>query len=132
MKPSRRKLSQEVVKAIIANPGRKGDLLKQLAAYLIVNKKAAQADLLMLDIANELEQSQGLVVAEVSSARPLTSVSRDAIKAKLKAQTGAKNIELNEQIEPELIGGIVVRTPKFELDASVKRQLKQLAAKGVI
>lgn len=132
MKPSRRKLSQEVVKAIIANPGRKGDLLKQLAAYLIVNKKAAQADLLMLDIANELEQSQGLVVAEVSSARPLTSVSRDAIKAKLKAQTGAKNIELNEQIKPELIGGIVVRTPKFELDASVKRQLKQLAAKGVI
>jgi F-type H+-transporting ATPase subunit delta len=132
MKPSRRRLAKEVVKAIIANPERKADLLKQLAAFLIVNKKANQADLLMLDIANELDQSQGLVVAEVSSARPLSVASKNAIKSRLKAQTGAKNVELNEQIKPELIGGIVVRTPKFELDASVKRQLTQIAAKGVI
>jgi len=129
MKLSRRRLAKEVTKAILAEPARKNEILNQLAAYLLTNKKAAQADLLMLDIANELEETQGQLVANVVSARPLSSVSKMAITDKLKRQTGAKTVELNEELKPELIGGIVVRTPKFELDASVKRQLNRLPQK---
>ncbi|HSE29762.1 MAG TPA: F0F1 ATP synthase subunit delta [Candidatus Saccharimonadales bacterium] len=131
MKISRRRLAKEVVRALQSTPEHKGELIQQLAAHLLVNKKANQADLLMLDIANELEESQGQLVATVSSARPLSDASKVAVVAKLKKQTGAKNVELNEELKPELIGGIVVRTPKYELDSSVKRQLNQIAAKGV-
>jgi F-type H+-transporting ATPase subunit delta len=131
MKISRRRLAKEVVKMILDQPARKNELLKQLAAYLIINKKANQADLLMLDIANELQDLKGQLVASVSSARPLSAAAKSAIMAKLKNQTGANTVELNEQLNPELIGGIVVRTPKYELDASVRRQLNQIATKGV-
>jgi F-type H+-transporting ATPase subunit delta len=85
----------------------------------------------MLDIANELQDLKGQLVASVSSARPLSAAAKSAIMAKLKNQTGANTVELNEQLNPELIGGIVVRTPKYELDASVRRQLNQIATKGV-
>lgn len=45
----------------------------------------------------------------------------------LKKATGAQNVELSETVEPELIGGVVIRTPQLELDASVKRRLTQIA-----
>lgn len=126
-KLSRRRVAREIVSLLMAHPERQSDLLKQTAAYLLQHKKAHEAHLLMLDIAKELQENQGVVTAEVRSAFGLTSTSREGIADMLKKVTGAGNVELSETVEPELIGGVVIRTPEFELDASVKRQLNQLA-----
>jgi len=126
-KLSRRRVAHEIVALLVAHPERQAELLKQTAAYLLHHKKANEAHLLLLDIAEELQKVQGVVTAEVRSAFGLTSASRDGIAAMLKKVTGAQTVELSETVEPELIGGVVIRTPEFELDASVKRQLNQLA-----
>lgn len=126
-KLSRRRIAREIVQLIAKNPERQAEILKQTAAYLLQHKKAHEAHLLLLDIAQELQTTQGLVTAEVQSAFGLASATRENIVATLKQVTGAKNVELSETVQPELIGGVVIRTPQFELDASVKRQLNQLA-----
>lgn len=126
-KLSRRRVAREIVRLLTEQPDRKAELLKQTAAYLLQTKKANQAHLLLLDIADELQESQGTIVAEVQTAFGLGSATRENIVAMLKKATGAQNVELSETVEPELIGGVVIRTPQLELDASVKRRLTQIA-----
>jgi F-type H+-transporting ATPase subunit delta len=63
----------------------------------------------------------------VRTAFGLNDTTRDSIIAMLKRETGAQTVELSVRVEPELIGGVVITTPQFALDASIKRQLTQLA-----
>lgn len=126
-KLSRRRVAREVVRLLVAQPERKHTLLQQVAAYLIQTKQANQAHLLLGDIADELLAAEGTLSADVRSAFALTSASRDSIIAMLKRETNAKTVELNATVEPELIGGVIITTPQLALDASIKRQLTQLA-----
>lgn len=128
MKISRRRLAQELTRLIIKEPSRKNALIKQTAGYLIANKQANQAHLLIKDIALEMQHA-GHVVASVDSAFPLTDATRAHIKRVLQ-KDGAKTVELTERVVPELMGGVVIRTPRAELDASVARQLKQISQLG--
>lgn len=126
-KLSRRRIACEVVRLLVANPARKDELLRQVAAYLIQTKQASQSHLLLGDIADELLAAEGMLSAEVRSAFALSDASRDNIITMLKRETGATTVELNQKIEPGLIGGVIITTPQFALDASIKRQLTQLA-----
>lgn len=126
-KLSRRRIAAQIVQLIATNPARQTQILQQTAAYLVQSKKAGEAHLLMLDIAQVLQQTQGLATAEVQSAFGLTGATRDNIVSMLKQVTGANSVELSETVKPELVGGVVIRTPEFELDASVKRHLAQIA-----
>jgi F0F1-type ATP synthase delta subunit len=126
-KLSRRRVARELVRLLKEQSARKNELLKMTAAYLIQTKQASSAHLLLQDIADELLASQHQLSAEVRSAFGLSNATREGIVAMLKRETGAKTVELSEIVEPELIGGVVIRTPQAQLDASVKRQLTQLA-----
>ena len=46
----------------------------------------------------------------------------------LKLETGAKTVELSERIDGDLLGGVIVRTPEAEMDASLKKKLTRLRA----
>lgn len=124
---SRRRIAREVVRLLAEQPARRGELMAQVAAYLVQTKQAHAAHLLINDIANELLRRQGTLSAEVRSAFGLSAATREGIVAMLKKATGATQVELGETVEPALIGGVVVRTPEAELDASIKRQVNQLA-----
>lgn len=124
---SRRRLARELVRLLAEQPDRQAELLRQTAAYLLATKQAHQAHLLVNDIAEELQAAQGHLGAEVRTAFALGDDTRQSIVATLQQLTGAKTVELNETVQPELLGGVVVRTPQLELDASIKRQLSQLA-----
>jgi F0F1-type ATP synthase delta subunit len=126
VKIARRRLARELVRLLTQQPARKDELLRQTAAYLLHTKQAHQLHLLMNDVADELTVA-GHLTAEVQSALGLSDDSRQAIIVMLQQTTGAKTVELTETTAPELLGGVVVRTPRFELNASVKRHLMQLA-----
>lgn len=63
----------------------------------------------------------------VTSAAPLEASAIERIKAKLTAEgLASSNIELEERIDPTLIGGFVVQVGDRLYDASVKSQLATL------
>lgn len=126
-KLSRRRIARELTRLLIAHPERRSILLQQVAAYLVHHKQVNQLHLLVNDIADELLAQQKHVSADVTTAFGLKINSREHVVAMLKKATGAQTVALTETVDPSLIGGIVVRTPQLELDASVKRQLTQLA-----
>jgi F-type H+-transporting ATPase subunit delta len=68
---------------------------------------------------------KGIVTATVYTAMPVGDEVKEQINTFLKKQTN-KTIELHTGIEPELIGGFVLRYNDKLLDASVSTQLKTL------
>lgn len=124
---SRRRLARELVRVIAEQPQQRADLVRKAAAYLVANKQVGQAHLLVSDIADELQASQGVLYAEIDSASELSSATRQAVADLLKKQTGAREVQLHTAVVPGLIGGVVVRTPRYRLDASIATQLKTIA-----
>jgi F-type H+-transporting ATPase subunit delta len=66
-----------------------------------------------------------LLPVEVTSAIDLDPATVSSIGEQIGAQTGRK-VELSSRVDPDILGGIVLRVGNFVLDASIRNQLGQL------
>ncbi len=80
-----------------------------------------------LDLLRDLKN---ITVAEVRTAFPLEPQREAAIKQALEKMTG-KNIELRSIVDPELIGGVVIKVGDRVYDGSVKKRLQVLGERFV-
>ncbi|MEN6430420.1 MAG: ATP synthase F1 subunit delta [Coriobacteriales bacterium] len=71
------------------------------------------------------EAERGIVVAEVTTAVPLTDALRAALVDKLSTALGRK-VSLRESVDESILGGIVIRVAGRVLDGSVTSQLREL------
>ena len=71
-------------------------------------------------------QLNNTVLAEVTSATQLTDEQRQTISNKVKELTGAAGVELKTSIDPELIGGAVIKVGSQVYDASLRGQLRRI------
>ena len=71
------------------------------------------------------EQENQLLPVSVTSAVELDEATVRQIGDKIAEQTGRK-VELSAHVEPDILGGIVVRVGNAVLDASVRNRLEQL------
>lgn len=125
-KVSRRELARTITRQLL--DGRDGQaLMRQTAAYLIEHGMAAQAEMLIRDIAIELQQETGHVSGTIVSAFAPSSATLEQLKSYIKEATGAKSLEVSVVQDKTLLGGVVIQTPERQLDASVRRKLDQLA-----
>lgn len=86
------------------------DLLSRIAeSFLVINR-----------------QHLGIEKVDVISAIELDLPTIESIKKYILAQTGAKEIELNSSINPELIGGMQIKFGDNMLDTSISAKLKKL------
>ncbi len=69
---------------------------------------------------------RGEVSAEVTSAHPLTDDQLSALSAKLQAREG-RTVKLKASVNPELLGGLVVRIGSTQIDSSIRTRLNSLA-----
>jgi len=126
-KISRRRIAREFVRTLREQPTHKTVLVRQLAAYLIDIKQTQQLDLLLQDVADELYVQEGRLNAVITTATPASQTTKDAVASLLTKATGAKSVEVTAATDPSLLGGVIVRTPRQQLDASVRRQLNHIA-----
>src|SRR3989304_4112029 len=75
-----------------------------------------------------LRRERGIALAQVRTALPIGDEQRTAIVARLEALTGER-IEMEETVDPGLIGGIAVRIGDRLYDASVRSRLERLRAR---
>ena len=73
-------------------------------------------------------ERQGILVVAVASSRRLDANQERKLSEKLEKFTG-KRVQLENKIEPSLIGGVVTRIGTTLYDGSVHAQLQQLKAK---
>lgn len=82
------------------------------------------------DIASLFEQmrasAQGVRHLQVRSAHPLEDEERSRLAAVLEKRFGAK-VDISDEVDESLIGGIVIRDGDSVIDASVRGKLRALA-----
>jgi len=126
-KASRRVLARTIATKLLAEPDKRKHWITVLAAYLMDHGMEEDAELMINDIAHELYEQSGHLIVEVTAARELSQTIRDDLSAMLKQATGAKYIDMTERTDPDLLGGLVARTPDAVADLSVRTKLKRLA-----
>ncbi|MGE0416800.1 MAG: F0F1 ATP synthase subunit delta [Acetobacteraceae bacterium] len=76
-------------------------------------------------------ERRGIITAHVASAQPLNDLQRQQLRARL-IEAGYGNVNILEKVEPDLLGGLVVRIGARLYDTSLKSRLQRLqyAMKG--
>jgi ATP synthase F1 delta subunit len=71
------------------------------------------------------EEAHKLLPVEVTTAIELDKATIQEIGDRVGEQTG-RQVELTSDVDPDLLGGIVLRVGNFILDASIRNRLEQL------
>ncbi|MBC6481580.1 MAG: F0F1 ATP synthase subunit delta [Hormoscilla sp. GM7CHS1pb] len=66
------------------------------------------------------------VLAEVTSTVELTEAQKQAAIERVKGMTGAAAVELESKIDPEIIGGVIIKVGSQVIDASLRGQLRRI------
>jgi F-type H+-transporting ATPase subunit delta len=87
---------------------------------------------MMRDFRALLARERGEVSAYVASAHPLTSDQLTALKDALRVQIG-KDVQVNTRVDPNLLGGLIVKVGSKMIDSSLRTKLNNLkvAMKGI-
>ena len=128
---------QAVLKNPIIGIDKKKSILNQLfgansskvvmAFFNIVVSKGRSEILYAIgkEFLNEFNRRQGIITAEVTSAAPLTEEQKSKIAA-LVIEATNKKIVLQTNIDPELIGGFVLKVGDKQIDTSIASSLNKL------
>jgi F-type H+-transporting ATPase subunit delta len=73
-----------------------------------------------------LRELNQIVLADVISAVELSEEQTSIIKDRVAGLTGARNVELSVQIDPSLLGGLIVKVGSQVIDASLRGQLRRI------
>lgn len=108
-----------------------GKLVRDFVGVVVANRRLRSLRLIVSTFAALVAEKRGQVVAEVSSANGLSDVQREQLRARL-IEIGYGNVNFVEQVDPSLLGGLVLRIGSRLYDTSLKSRLQRLqfAMKG--
>ncbi|EOT47087.1 MULTISPECIES: ATP synthase F1 subunit delta [Enterococcus] len=88
-------------------------------------------DLLLIidEYERRFDDKQGLIIGTVTTAVELTAQQKSAIEMQIAPLLGYEKAQLTEQIDPTIIGGVVVEANHQVVDGSVKSRLEELRMK---
>lgn len=69
------------------------------------------------------------VLAEITSAHPLTEAQQNTLTEKVKAMTNARSVEISTTLDPDLLGGVIIKVGSRVVDASLRGQLRRIGMK---
>jgi F-type H+-transporting ATPase subunit delta len=98
--------------------------------FLIILVNRDRINLIKFVITNYLElvyQTASIKMIEVSTAFAFSNSQKNTLIQKLKELTNAREIRLEVNVNPDLIGGFLIKTESKVIDLTIKNQLKQLA-----
>ena len=130
----------EAVRSPLLPAGRKHAIVDEIFAgkvnditlsylHLLVDKRREDA---MPDTQEEYvllaNQARGIITAQVTTAVGMTEQQEALITAKLAEMTG-KSVHLEKVLDPEVIGGVLVRIGDTVIDGSIRGKLETLREK---
>ncbi|MDK2821278.1 MAG: F-type H+-transporting ATPase subunit delta [Clostridia bacterium] len=114
---------QKIVEAIFPDFN---DLLKNFLNMTIAKGREKAIPEIVTEFRQLVDKENNILPVDVFSAVPLTDEVKAALKERLQAVT-KQNIRLNNLVNPEILGGIIIRLGDRVLDASLKKKLELLA-----
>ena len=106
-------------------------LVQDFVGVVANNRRLGALRGIVASFAALVAQKRGVVVATVVSAHPLTTVQREQLRARM-IEAGYGSVNIQDSVDPSLLGGLVVRIGARLYDTSLKSRLQRLqyAMKG--
>lgn len=101
-------------------------LTQNFIGVLAGNRRLAKLPEVVRAFATIAAAARGEVTAEVTSAHPLSDAQLKELAAKLKVREG-KDVKIKANVDPEVLGGLVVRIGSTQIDSSIRTRLNTLA-----
>ena len=105
--------------------------LIKFVGVIAVNRRLNRLRAIVNAFAALVAQRRGVITARVATAHPLTTVQRESLRARL-IEAGYGQVNIVEQLDASLLGGLTVRIGARLYDSSIKSRLQRLhyAMKG--
>jgi F-type H+-transporting ATPase subunit delta len=109
-----------------------GTRLSPLAARFLTLVVERRRETILNDVYSEFSrlanEERNILAVQVTAATPLTDQERDALAAALTRRTG-KTVTLELSIDPQIMGGLLLRMGDTVIDGSIRSRLNQLRAR---
>ena len=102
------------------------EITHSLINILVANKRTALLGNVAKSFIDLYNEAQGVKVATVITAIPLSSELESKVMAKIKELTGSEKVTLKNEVDPAIIGGFVLRVGDIQYNASIANQLGNL------
>jgi F-type H+-transporting ATPase subunit delta len=124
------KVGTAAAQAVLESEGFGKDV-RDFVGVVSVNRRLRALRDIVSAFATLVAQRRGIVTAHVASAHPLNDVQRQQLRARL-IEAGYGNVNIDERVEADLLGGLIVRIGARLYDTSLKSRLQRLqyAMKG--
>ena len=124
------KTATAAAQAVLANEGF-GKEVRDFVGVISVNRRLRVLRDIVSAFATLVAERRGIVTAHVASAHPLNDVQRQQLRARL-IEAGYGNVNIDERVDADLLGGLIVRIGARLYDTSLKSRLQRLqyAMKG--
>jgi F-type H+-transporting ATPase subunit delta len=99
---------------------------QSLSRLLVKNKREADIWLVALTYQLYYRRQKGMVVAQLTTAEAASDSLKEKLKIIIHQSLGDKKVDFINSVDPELIGGFVLKIDDYQLDASVQTQLYRL------
>ena len=108
--------------------GKPGEALTRFVRLLIKNHREAHMRAIGLIYQDIYRDARGILRVGVRTAGELPAEAMERIKAFVKRQN-AKTIEFVHAVDPSIIGGFILQVGSRQLDASLRKELKDIRLK---
>jgi F-type H+-transporting ATPase subunit delta len=108
-----------------------GPTIHNFVGVVADNRRLALLRSIVAAFAALVAQKRGVITATVTTAHPITDVQEQQLRARL-IESGYGQVQINRQVDPTLLGGLVLRIGARLYDTSLKSRLQRLqyAMKG--
>ncbi len=122
--------ARTAVQAVLTGQGF-GKTVTDFVGVIANNRRLPALKAISTAFATLVADKRGVVTATVASAHKLSDVQREQLRARL-IEAGYGNVNIQESVDPALLGGLVVRVGARLYDTSLKSRLQRLqyAMKG--
>ena len=115
----------KALSAILAKTGNKG-LAANFLRVITTNPRLFAVRDMIRGFRTLVARHRGEVTAQVTVAEKLNDAHLEALKSALKSVTGGKDIDLDVNVEPAIIGGLIVKIGSRMIDSSLRTKLNAI------
>jgi F-type H+-transporting ATPase subunit delta len=115
----------KVIKAITA--GKISDLTASFINLMVSKAREAVLPEVITSFIQQYKQHKNIHVVKLTTATPVSDQVKNAIVDQVRKTSNMQNIELEEKVDPNIIGGFVLQAADKLIDASIAYDLKNIA-----
>ena len=109
----------------VAKKAKLSKLMMKFIGTVTENRRAGELPAILSAFEGLLAQRKGSQIAQITSAQKLTPAQLTSLKSNLKKSLG-RPVEVETSVDPDLLGGFIVRVGSKLYDSSLKTKLDDL------